>query len=61
MPSLSVLKAVTPYQFNEPKDALIHINRALARQPDYVPFITFKADILRNIESPPTVAVTHDT
>lgn len=53
--SLSVLKAGLLYQFNEPKDALIHINRALARQPDYVPFITLKADILRNIESPPTV------
>ncbi|WP_201554819.1 tetratricopeptide repeat protein [Psychrobacter sp. 72-O-c] len=48
--SLSVLKAGLLYQFNEPQLALIHINRALARQPDYVPFITLKSDILRKIE-----------
>ena len=45
--SLSVLKAGLLYQFNEPEIALVHINRALERQPDYVPFITLKADILR--------------
>lgn len=48
--SLSVLKAGLLYQFNEPEVAIIHIDRALARQPDYVPFITLKADILRKIE-----------
>lgn len=48
--SLSVLKAGLLYQFNEPQTALIHINRALMRQPNYVPFITLKADILRKIE-----------
>ncbi len=53
--SLSVLKAGLLYQFNEPEVALVHIERALVRQPDYVPFITLKADILRKIEPPPTV------
>ena len=48
--SLSVLKAGLLYQFNEPEIALVHINRALERQPDYVPFITLKADILRKIK-----------
>ena len=47
--SLSVLKAGLLYQFNEPEVAIVHINRALERQPDYVPFITLKADILRKI------------
>lgn len=49
--SLSVLKAGLLYQFNEPEIAIVHINRALDRQPDYVPFITLKADILRKIET----------
>ena len=49
--SLSVLKAGLLYQFNEPEIAIVHINRALERQPDYVPFITLKADILRKTES----------
>lgn len=53
--SLSVLKAGLLYQFNEPEIAIVHINRALERQPDYVPFITLKADILRKIE--PSTAV----
>lgn len=53
--SLSVLKAGLLYQFNEPKIAIVHINRALERQPDYVPFITLKADILRKIETPKAV------
>ncbi len=53
--SLSVLKAGLLYQFNEPQDALVHINRALERQPGYVPFITLKADILRKIEPAETV------
>ena len=48
--SLSVLKAGLLYQFNEPEIAIVHINRALERQPDYVPFITLKADILRKTE-----------
>lgn len=48
--SLSVLKAGLHYQFNESDEALVHINRALQHQPDYVPFITLKADILRKIE-----------
>ncbi len=48
--SLSVLKAGLLYQFNEPEVAIVHIDRALMRQPDYVPFITLKADILRKIE-----------
>lgn len=48
--SLSVLKAGLLYQFNEPEIAIVHINRALLSQPDYVPFITLKADILRKIE-----------
>ena len=49
--SLSVLKAGLLYQFNEPEIAIVHINRALERQPDYVPFITLRADILRKTES----------
>ena len=49
--SLSVLKAGLLYQFDEPESALIHINRALIRQPDYVPFVTLKADILRKTQS----------
>tara|TARA_R110002051_G_scaffold941_1_gene4586 strand:- start:2340 stop:4193 length:1854 start_codon:yes stop_codon:yes gene_type:complete len=53
--SLSVLKAGLLYQFNEPEIAIVHINRALERQPDYVPFITLKADILRKIETPKAV------
>lgn len=53
--SLSVLKAGLLYQFNEPEIAIIHINRALERQPDYVPFITLKADILRKIVTAETV------
>lgn len=53
--SISVLKAGLLYQFNEPQTALIHINRALLDQPDYVPFITLKADILRKIEPAVTV------
>nr|WP_289055681.1 tetratricopeptide repeat protein [uncultured Psychrobacter sp.] len=53
--SLSVLKAGLLYQFNEPEIAIVHINRALARQPDYVPFITLKADILRKIVTSETV------
>lgn len=54
--SLSVLKAGLLYQFNEPEIAIVHINRALAHQPDYVPFITLKADILRKIVTAETVA-----
>ena len=53
--SLSVLKAGLLYQFNEPEIAIVHIDRALARQPDYVPFITLKADILRKTK--PAAAV----
>lgn len=53
--SLSVLKAGLLYQFNEPEIAIVHINRALDRQPDYVPFITLKADILRKIVTSETV------
>lgn len=53
--SLSVLKAGLLYQFNEPQSALVHIDRALLSQPDYVPFITLKADILRKIEPSNTV------
>lgn len=53
--SLSVLKAGLLYQFNEPEIAIVHINRALLGQPDYVPFITLKADILRKIEPAETV------
>ncbi|MEJ6066929.1 tetratricopeptide repeat protein [Psychrobacter sp. 16-Bac2893] len=53
--SLSVLKAGLLYQFNEPEIAIVHINRAIERQPDYVPFITLKADILRKIETPEAV------
>ncbi|ASE26608.2 tetratricopeptide repeat protein [Psychrobacter cryohalolentis] len=53
--SLSVLKAGLLYQFNEPEIAIVHINRAVERQPDYVPFITLKADILRKIETPEAV------
>ncbi|WP_435979726.1 tetratricopeptide repeat protein [Psychrobacter sp. DM4] len=53
--SLSVLKAGLLLQFDEPKMALVHIDRALVRQPDYVPFITLKADILRKLESPDVV------
>ena len=49
--SLSVLKAGLLYQFDEPEIAIVHIDRALARQPDYVPFITLKADILRKTKS----------
>ncbi|MEN6669768.1 tetratricopeptide repeat protein [Psychrobacter sp. B38] len=53
--SLSVLKAGLLYQFNEPEIAIVHINRALEHQPDYVPFITLKADILRKIVTSETV------
>ena len=53
--SISVLKAGLLYQFDEPRAALIHIERALASQPDYVPYITLKADILRKIEPAQTV------
>ncbi len=53
--SLSVLKAGLLYQFNKPEIAIIHINRALLHQPDYVPFITLKADILRKTEPAETV------
>lgn len=53
--SLSVLKAGLLYQFDEPEIAIVHIDRALARQPDYVPFITLKADILRKTK--PSAAV----
>ena len=53
--SLSVLKAGLLYQFNEPEIALVHIDRALERQPDYVPFITLKADIMRKIVTAKTV------
>lgn len=53
--SLSVLKAGLLYQFNEPDIAIVHIDRALARQPDYVPFITLRADILRKTK--PAAAV----
>lgn len=48
--SISVLKAGLLYQFDEPEIAIVHIDRALTSQPDYVPFITLKADILRKIE-----------
>ncbi|WP_228284488.1 MULTISPECIES: hypothetical protein [unclassified Psychrobacter] len=50
--SLSVLKAGLLLQANAPKDALVHIDRALARQPNYAPFITLKTDILRKMDSP---------
>lgn len=53
--SLSVLKAGLLYQFNEPQAALTHIERALSAEPDYVPFITLKTDILRKIEPAETV------
>ncbi len=48
--SISVLKAGLLNQFNDPKNALVHIDRALVNQPDYVPFITLKANILRKID-----------
>lgn len=54
--SLSVLKAGLLYQFNDPENALTHINRALMQKPDYVPFITLKADILRKTEPTATVS-----
>ena len=53
--SLSVLKAGLLNQFDESEVALVHINRALMLQPDYVPFLTLKADILRKIEPAETV------
>lgn len=49
--SLSVLKAGLLLKFNEPKAALLHVNQALELQPDNVPVITLKADILRNLVS----------
>ncbi len=54
--SLSVLKAGLLYQFNDPENALTHINRALMQKPDYIPFITLKADILRKTEPTATVS-----
>lgn len=51
-PSLSVLEAGLLLQFNETLAALMHIDRALEAQPDNVPFITLKADILKQMESP---------
>lgn len=54
--SLSVLKAGLLYQFNDPENALTHINRVLMQKPDYVPFITLKADILRKTEPTATVS-----
>lgn len=53
--SLSVLKAGLLLQFDDYEMALRQINHSLARQPDYVPFITLKADILRKLESSDTV------
>ncbi|GAA0307856.1 tetratricopeptide repeat protein [Psychrobacter aestuarii] len=50
--SMSVLKAGLLLQANAPKDALVHIERALARQPNYTPFITLKTDILRQMDAP---------
>lgn len=51
-PALSVLQAGLLLQFNEPEAALMHIERALSAQPDNVPYITLKADILRQTSSP---------
>lgn len=53
--SLSVLKAGLLYQSDDSQSALYHINRALMSRPEYVPFITLKADILRKIEPAETV------
>ena len=50
--SMSVLKAGLLLQANAPKEALVHIERALARQPNYAPFITLKTDILRQMDAP---------
>lgn len=47
--SLSVIQAGLLLRFNEPKAALMHINRALEIQPDNIPFITLKADILKRL------------
>ncbi|MDO5770323.1 MAG: hypothetical protein Q4P13_12540 [Psychrobacter sp.] len=49
--SLSVLKAGLLLKFNEPKAALLHVDQALGLQPNNVPVITLKADILRKLAS----------
>lgn len=53
--SLSVLKAGLLLQFNQPKQALIHIDKALKKQPHSPAFIILKADILQKLETPEKV------
>lgn len=53
--SLSVLKAGLLLKFNEPQAALLNVNQTLKMQPDNVPVITLKADILRKIVTPQEV------
>lgn len=52
---LSVLQAGLLLQFEQPKVALIHINRALKEQPNNAPYLILKADILKQMSTPETV------
>lgn len=54
-PSLLVMKAGLLLQFNEPKQALIEIDKALKKQPNTPAFITLKADILQKTAEPKAV------
>lgn len=48
-PSLAVLQAGLLLNFDEPKQALRYVDRALKEQPNTIPFITLKADILQKL------------
>lgn len=52
---LSVLQAGLLLQFEQPKVALIHINRALKEQPNNAPYLILKADILKQLSPPETI------
>lgn len=50
--SLSAMQAGLLLKFNELEAALKQTNIALKKSPQYVPFITLKADILKNLGNP---------
>ena len=54
-PSLLVMQAGLLSQLNQPEPALVAVSNALRLQPDTVPYITLKSDIIRQLQPPEDV------
>ncbi len=48
-PSLMVMQAGLMLQLDQPENALVSVTKALKMQPDNIPFITLKADIIKQL------------